>query len=75
MFYRVLFLVVLAVVNVASINLTYIVKKDDNAMYPSCVAEELERYEAIGWIYPIPEDIEKLPDISEYVALVTNRFA
>lgn len=67
MFYRVIFLVVLAVCNVASINLTYIVKKDENVIYPSCVAEELERYAAIGWIYPIPEDVEKLPDISEYM--------
>lgn len=50
--------------NVAGINLTYIVRKDKSGFYPSCVAEELERYAGIGWIYPIPKDTRQgLPTI------------
>lgn len=37
----------------ASINLTYIVKKDGEKLQPSCIAEENERYNGIGWVYPI----------------------
>lgn len=50
---------------VAGINLTYIVKKNEQTIHPSCIAEEFERYAAIGWIYPIPEDVQQLPNISK----------
>lgn len=49
------------------INLTYIVKKDKNTILPSCIAEEFERYEAIGWVYPIPSSKEGIPNISKYL--------
>lgn len=51
---------------VVGTNLTYIVKQDDDFIHPSCIAEELERYTAIGWIYPVPDSVEKLPNISKY---------
>lgn len=65
MIFKVLFLIFYSIFLVAAINLTYIVKKDDGFIQPSCIAEELERYSAIGWIYPIPDTVQKLPDISK----------
>lgn len=65
MFPQVLYIILCPLLTVASINLTYIVKKDEHVIYPSCIAEERERYSAIGWIYPIPDEVQKLPNISE----------
>lgn len=59
-------LLLIRFLNVAGINLTYIVKKDEHVTSHSCVAEELERYSAIGWIYPIPENKQDLPNISKF---------
>lgn len=66
MFFKVVFVNLCLFLTVACINLTYIVKKDEHIIYPSCIAEEHERYAAIGWIYPITNEIQKLPNISEY---------
>ncbi|XP_018562896.1 uncharacterized protein LOC108904723 [Anoplophora glabripennis] len=46
------------------INLTYIVKKDKIKILPSCIAEEFERYEAVGWVYPIPNEEQRIPNIT-----------
>lgn len=67
MFLKVVFITLCSFLTVACINLTYIVKKDENVIYPSCIAEERERYAAIGWIYPIPNEVQKIPNISEYL--------
>ena len=48
-----------------SINLTYIVKKEGEKLQPNCIAEENDRYSAIGWIYPLPTNEEEEPKISE----------
>lgn len=61
----VLLLVLYPFINVSAINLTHIVKKHKGVIQPSCIAEDLERYSAIGWIYPIPDSKEDLPNISE----------
>lgn len=68
MIFKVIFLIFYSLFIVAGINLTYIVKKDENVIYPSCIAEELERYAAIGWIYPIPDTVQNLPNISKYIS-------
>lgn len=49
-----------------SINLTYIVKKDKGKVLPSCIAEEFERYEAVGWVYPMPSKDQGIPNISKF---------
>lgn len=36
-----------------STNLMYILKREKHQIQPSCIAEELERYKAIGWVYPL----------------------
>ncbi|CAG9813738.1 unnamed protein product [Phaedon cochleariae] len=74
-----LFLIVLLFLypflNVAGINLTYIVKKEQDGIHPSCIAEDLERYSAIGWIYPIPESPENLPVITtRFIPTIENDY-
>lgn len=66
MLWLVLFLILYPFFNVDGINLTYIVKKDDNVVHPSCITEENERYAAVDWIYPIPNSVQDLPNISKY---------
>ncbi|KAF7280030.1 hypothetical protein GWI33_006462 [Rhynchophorus ferrugineus] len=36
-----------------STNLMYILKREKHQVQPSCIAEELERYKAVGWVYPL----------------------
>lgn len=67
MFLKVVFINLCSFLTVASINLTYFVKKDEHVIYPSCIAVERERYAAIGWIYPIPNEVQMIPNISEYL--------
>ncbi|CAG9766449.1 unnamed protein product [Ceutorhynchus assimilis] len=45
-----------------SASLTYILKRDRANLQPSCVAEGLDRYSAVGWIYPMPEDGVLVPN-------------
>nr|CAI5845464.1 unnamed protein product [Callosobruchus analis] len=60
---------------VRGINLTYIVKKDNDSFYPSCIAEELERYRAIGWIYPIPSNEHYVPNITtKFLPTLDNEY-
>ncbi|KAG5891652.1 hypothetical protein JTB14_020070 [Gonioctena quinquepunctata] len=75
MLFLVLLLVICPFINVAGINLTYIVKKDENVISPSCIAEELERYAAVGWVYPIPVSQENIPNITtKYIPTINNDY-
>ncbi|XP_063905545.1 uncharacterized protein LOC135124423 [Zophobas morio] len=58
-----------------SINLTYIVKKEGEKLQPNCIAEENDRYSAIGWIYPLPTNEEEEPKITtKFVPTIQNEF-
>ncbi|CAH1965540.1 unnamed protein product [Acanthoscelides obtectus] len=75
MLYLVLLLVLYPFIAVSGINLTYIVKKDNDAFYPSCIAEELERYRAIGWIYPIPTNENDVPNVTtKFIPTLENEY-
>lgn len=70
----VFFQVLLFVVR-ASINLTYILKREPDKIQPSCIAEELERYTAVGWVYPIPASEDKLPKITtKYIPKINSDY-
>ncbi|KAL1513774.1 hypothetical protein ABEB36_003139 [Hypothenemus hampei] len=60
---------------VQSISLTYILKRQKTSVQPTCLAEGLERYSAVGWIYPIPDDNEILPkSVSRYIPTIHNDY-
>ncbi|XP_066143041.1 uncharacterized protein [Euwallacea fornicatus] len=40
-------------VAVQCVNVTYILRIDGTHLQPSCIAEGLERYQALGWVYPV----------------------
>ncbi|KAJ8923877.1 hypothetical protein NQ315_006653 [Exocentrus adspersus] len=57
------------------INLTYIIKKDRDKLQPSCIAEEFERYEAIGWVYPIPTNEAGIPKITtKFIPTINSEY-
>nr|XP_008195175.1 PREDICTED: uncharacterized protein LOC662380 isoform X1 [Tribolium castaneum] len=58
----------------ASINLTYIVKKEGDTLQPNCIAEENERYAAIGWIYPLSRTNQEPRITNKYVPTIQNNF-
>ncbi|KAJ8973052.1 hypothetical protein NQ317_011332 [Molorchus minor] len=59
----------------ATINLTYILKKDGDRIQPSCIAEESERYAAVGWVYPIATDQEEIPNITtKFIPTILNDY-
>ncbi|XP_056638820.1 uncharacterized protein LOC130446528 [Diorhabda sublineata] len=76
---KMLFLIILLIfyplLNVTGINVTYIVQKSENVLYPSCIAEDLERYVGIGWVYPIPKTSRDLPHIeSKFIPPIQNEY-
>ncbi|XP_050510220.1 uncharacterized protein LOC114349462 [Diabrotica virgifera virgifera] len=75
MLYLALLLVFYPFLCVTGINLTYIVKKDGNFSYPSCIAEDLERYTGVGWVYPIPSSAQNLPSVAtKFIPTLDNEF-
>ncbi|XP_044263744.1 uncharacterized protein LOC123010725 isoform X2 [Tribolium madens] len=71
----ILLIVALLVNQSASINLTYIVKKEGDTLQPNCIAEENERYAAIGWIYPLSTNEETRPQITnKFIPTIQNDF-
>lgn len=56
-----------------SVSLTYILKKENTHLQPSCIAEGLERYSAVGWIYPAPDDGVGLPNTSKFIHNIKSR--
>ncbi|RZC27695.1 uncharacterized protein BDFB_000742, partial [Asbolus verrucosus] len=57
------------------INLTYIVKKEGEKLQPNCIADENERYAAVGWVYPLPEKEDNLPNITtKFIPTIRNGF-
>lgn len=46
-----------------SLDITYILKQTHDGFEPNCIAEEDMIISAVGWVYPIPETKEKMPEI------------
>lgn len=63
--FTVLLLVLPFVSQTGAINLTYILKKQNGKPKPICLAQEVERYQGVGWIYPIPEIEDDSPRLSK----------
>ncbi|CAH0552096.1 unnamed protein product [Brassicogethes aeneus] len=58
-----------------SINLTYILKKQNDKLEPSCLAQDSERYRGVGWVYPIPENESQIPHITtKFIPEITNDY-
>ncbi|XP_060534337.1 uncharacterized protein LOC132706804 [Cylas formicarius] len=57
------------------VDLTYILKREKSKVRPSCIAEGLERYDAVGWVYPMPADGTGIPNITtKFVPALHNDF-
>lgn len=75
MLYLIILLAFYPLLNVTGINVTYIIQKNENILYPSCIAEDLERYVGIGWIYPIPKRSQDLPRIeTKFIPTIQNEY-
>ncbi|XP_044744390.1 uncharacterized protein LOC123306449 isoform X2 [Coccinella septempunctata] len=51
-----MFALIFARDNVGGTQLTYIVRKEGQRLFPICVGEGEDRYEGIGWTYPLTRD-------------------
>ncbi|XP_048523168.1 uncharacterized protein LOC109540509 isoform X2 [Dendroctonus ponderosae] len=57
------------------VSLTYFLKIDGTHLHPICIAEGLERYSAVGWIYPVPGVGESLPNTTvKYIPSIDNDY-
>ncbi|XP_049826701.1 uncharacterized protein LOC109605342 isoform X2 [Aethina tumida] len=65
--FTVLLLVLPFVSQTGAINLTYILKKHNGKPKPICLAQEVERYQGVGWIYPIPESEDDSPRLTKKI--------
>ncbi|KAK9872527.1 hypothetical protein WA026_017992 [Henosepilachna vigintioctopunctata] len=57
-----------------AIELTYIVRKEGQSLQHSCVGEGNERYEGIGWTYPVPVNGKLYKEESYYVPTIDNNY-
>lgn len=54
-----------------SLDVTYILKQSHDSFEPNCIAEGDMKISAVGWVYPIPETKEDLPEIRKYLEKIT----
>ncbi|XP_050305913.1 uncharacterized protein LOC126743031 isoform X2 [Anthonomus grandis grandis] len=68
--------IVICVISVVeSVSLTYILKREQKGIQPSCIAEGLKRYSAIGWVYPVPEDGAGIPNTTtKFIPSIQNSY-